>query len=103
MNDAGFVDVTLPRDSDRRWVRTVSPNVWVSALHRLTGFGWWEWETAVCSHNPDTCVVVRGDHREALADISEPDLAAWLEKHRHEKNSMETLLDAMRNTKGKTE
>lgn len=81
-------------DEDRRWVRTVSENVWVSVLHRLTGFGWWEWETAICTKEPRTCNIVIGDRRGDLESLSESDVLAWYESHKAEKNSMETALDA---------
>jgi len=81
--------------NDERFVRTVSDNAWVSVLHRLTGFGWWEWETAICTRESRTCNIVVGDRREELAAMNEAELLAWYEAHRCEKNSMETVLDAL--------
>jgi hypothetical protein len=92
-----FVDVT---DSERardgsqelRYVRTVTDNLWISALYRLTGFGYYEWETAICTREPQTCNIVRGDRRDELERLTPSEIAEWLDEHGHEKNSMETVL-----------
>lgn len=85
----------IPDADGSRFIRTVSDNTWISVLHRLTGFGYWEWETAICTRNPRTCNIVIGDRREELADLTELELKEWYEKHKNEKNSMETILDAL--------
>ncbi len=92
---SAFVRVSDAGGRDERFVRTVSDNAWVSALHRLTGFGWREWETAICTREPRTCNIVVGDRREELAAMNEAELLAWYAKHKREKNSMETVLDAL--------
>jgi len=92
---SAFVRVGDAGGNDERFVRTVSDNAWVSVLHRLTGFGWWEWETAICTREPRTCNIVVGDRREELAAMNEAELLAWYAKHKCEKNSMETVLDAL--------
>ena len=73
---------------NERFVRTVSDNVWVSVLHRLTCFGWWEWETAICTKEPRTFNVVTGDRRAELESLPESEVLAWYEAHKAEKNSM---------------
>ena len=92
-----------------RHIRQLSERFWVSVLHRLTGFGYWEWETAIviirCDNDPKKyaqgkwddreCLIVRGDHREALADKSEREIIEWYAEHSGERNSMETLLAAI--------
>jgi len=92
-----FVDVTnLERDRDGlqelRYVRTVTDNLWISALYRLTGFGYYEWETAICTRDPRTCNIVRGDRRYELERLTPSEISEWLDEHGHEKNSMETAL-----------
>ena len=93
---SAFVRVGDAGGDDERFVRTVSDNVWVSVLHRLTGFGWWEWETAICTKEPRTCNIVTGDRRTELEYMTEDAVLAWYEEHKAEKNSMETVLDALK-------
>ena len=99
---AGFVTVNDTGGDNQRFVRTVSDNMWVSVLHRRTGFGWWEWETAICTHAPRTCNIVMGDRREELASMNEVELMEWYESHKAEKNSMESLLDVLTPTAAPT-
>ena len=93
---SAFVRVGNAGGDDERFVRTVSENVWVSVLHRLTGFGWWEWETAICTKEPRTCNIVTGDRRTELECMTEEAVLAWYEENKAEKNSMETVLDAFK-------
>jgi hypothetical protein len=67
-------------------VRTLGPNCWVSVLHRRTGFGHMEWETAICRTDPETGrhvqgspFIVVGDWRTELAEMPEGELMAWYE------------------------
>ena len=69
------------RDGDRRWVRTVNENCWVSVLDRMTGFGYREWETAICSKSPDLCNIIVGDHRETLSEMGEDELFEWYDQN----------------------
>lgn len=92
-----------------RHIRRLSERLWVSVLHRLTGFGYWEWETAIVIVRDDNdpkkyargkwddreCLIVRGDHRGTLADKSEREIMEWYAEHSGERNSMETLLAAI--------
>lgn len=95
-------DRTLEGEEQERWLRHVSDYVWVSVLHRLTGFGWWEWETAICRRDgcTDECNIVSGDRRDELADLSEDELFLWLEDHRDQLNSFDSI---MRDLKAATE
>ena len=89
MSYSGFVAA----ENEHRFIRTVSDNVWVSVLYRLTGFGWYEWETAICTKSPHTCTIMRGDRRTELESLSEAEVLAWRDAHQDEKNSFETFLD----------
>lgn len=96
-------------EGGERHIRRLSERFWVSVLHRMTGFGDWEWETAIIIVRDDSdpkkyargkwddreCLIVRGDYREALADKSECEILEWYAEHSGERNSMETLLAAM--------
>ena len=99
-----FVDVTEPETQwgprEPRYVRTVTDNLWISVLHRLTGFGYWEWETAICTREPQTCNIVRGDRRDELERLTPSEIAEWLKDHGHEKNSMETALGILSENAG---
>jgi len=101
-DNSNFVPVDVD-DDEERFVRTVSDNMWVSVLHRLTGFGFWEWETAICTREPRSCNIVSGDRRNELATLNESELLAWYEEHKTEKNSMESLLDALKKEAGDDE
>ena len=91
---SGFIRVN---DKEKeRYVRTVSENMWVSVLFRLTGFGWWEWETAICTHKPKTCNIVSGDRRIPLESLSEEEIMKWYENNKNSKNSFETAIDSLK-------
>jgi len=108
-----FEEVTRRWERDEggeRHIRRLSDTFFVSVLHRLTGFGYWEWETAIVRILTDDdprkfargkwddreCLIVRGDHRETLADKNEAEIMAWYAEHSNEKNSMESCLDFLR-------
>jgi len=82
-------------ETDQQYIYIVRPGFWVSVLYRLTGFGNYEWETAVCTN--DSCDIVRGDHRATLDGKTEAEILKWYEEHKHEKNSMDTILDRLIN------
>lgn len=102
----------LPRtegSEDERWLRRVSPKCWISVLHRRTGFGWTEWETALVTliepgsrpkrweSDDRDLVIVGGDHREVLDEMPESELAAWFAwAHDQMPNSFEGLLRTAR-------
>ena len=89
-------DVTQDWQRDEggeRWLRQIDERCWISVLHRLTGFGHWEWETAIVfvieegsrpkrweSDNRDV-LIVQGDWREELADMPKDRLRQWYEDH----------------------
>ena len=71
-------------EGGERHVRTVSEHCWISVLHRMTGFGYMEWETAICfidpakrKHVEGSPFIVRGDWRDELAEMPECELLAW--------------------------
>ena len=71
-------------EGGERYVRTVSENCWISVLHRMTGFGFMEWETAICVVDPvlkkyvnGSPFIIRGDWREKLSDMPEQELMKW--------------------------
>ena len=86
------------RDGGERHVLSLSSNVWISVCHRLTGFGYMEWETAICRREPRTCNIVKGDHRHELTDKTEQELDAWYLYHCGETNSFETLMAEIKQT-----
>ena len=96
MTCSAFVKVNDTGGHDKRFVRTISDNVWVSVLFRLTGFGWSEWETAICTKEPPTCIIVIGDRRTELESLSEADVLVWRDAHQDEKNSLETLIGCIK-------
>ena len=93
-----------------RWLRELTPTTWISVLHRLTGFGWWEWETAFVRIRDDgdplkgargtwddrEQIIVLGDHRQALGEMPLDEVIAWFRADGHPKNTMEQVLDAMK-------
>lgn len=85
----GFEDVTTEsqrRDGEERHVRSLSAFCWISVLHRRTGFGHMEWETAICFRDAETMdhvkgspFLVKGDWRATLASVPEDRLMTWYE------------------------
>jgi hypothetical protein len=102
-----YVDVT--GDADRRtggerWVRTVDSRHWISVLHRLTGFGHMEWETAINIvadvPNPTwkdrDCLIIAGDRREELEGVHPNDWRQWYtDRIDGNRTSFEAVLDAI--------
>ena len=57
MTKSNFIDVSDAynlSEGGSRHVRTLSEKCWISVLHRMTGFGFMEWETAICFRDPST-------------------------------------------------
>lgn len=91
-----------------RWVKLLDGDNWISVLYRLTGFGWYEWETALCLKPevrpkdwPDwkryDCLIIGGDRREELGSMPLNELRDWyLQNIDGNRNSMGTLLEAIR-------
>jgi len=107
-----FVEVTNEyekQEGGERHVMMFSDKFWVSVFHRRTGFGYMEWETAFVrvrgDDEPLKCKlgkwdtkevnIVIGDRREALKDMNQEQVMAWYETVKKEKNSMESILDAL--------
>ena len=106
-NKDAWEDVSTPwqkSEGEERHVKYFGEGVKVSVLHRFTGFGYWEWESALVffpahrKYNSDESriYIVRGDRRKELDNLRGCELMPWYREHEHEKNSMETLLDAMK-------
>lgn len=94
-----------------RWIRNIDPKCWISVLHRRTGFGWMEWETAIVfiiepgsraqrwESDDRDCLIIGGDRREELAALEKDRLHQWYSDNINgNRNSMETLLESVRNS-----
>lgn len=92
-----------------RWLREIDPTCWISVLHRRTGFGWMEWETALVfiiepgsrarrwKSDDRDCLIIGGDRREELAALPKEQLRDWYAANIDgNRNSLETLLEAAR-------
>jgi hypothetical protein len=93
-----------------RWLRRIDPDCWISVLHRRTGFGWMEWETALVfriepgsrpkrweSDDRDV-LIIAGDRREELAEMPKGELRGWYAANiEGNRNSMGAILHALRN------
>lgn len=104
---SNFEDITEQWNRDEggeRWIRRIDPSCWLSALYRLTGFGWHEWETAIVfvhdggqdrTWRDRDCLIIAGDRRAELNDMPKDKLRAWYESNINgNRNSMETILEA---------
>lgn len=85
---SNFVEVTTDwqmREHEERHVRFIDDRCWISVLHRLTGFGYWEWETAIVfvadvsepTHKDREMLMICGDWREELDTMPKEQLRAW--------------------------
>lgn len=91
-------DVSDSHDKEtggERHIYSLSETLWISALHRLTGFGYWEWETAIVRIREDgdpkkyargkwddrEVLIVRGDRRAELTGKTEQEVMKWYEEH----------------------
>ncbi len=111
-SNASFVDVTTEEQkqrSEERYLRRLSPRAWISVLYRLTGFGHYEWETAIVmliepgsrpkrwESDDRDCLIIAGDRRAELANVTEENLRSWYVANiEGNRNSMETLLHALK-------
>ena len=94
-----FRKIDEPKDhpAEERHVRTVSLNCWISVSHRLTGFGYLEWETAICFVEPSSCNIIRGDRRKELSEMSETELMPWFRANiEGNRNSFDSIMEAMK-------
>lgn len=107
-------DVTSPDQRERdeeRYLLRVDPTCWISALHRMTGFGYMEWETALVfliepgsrpkrwNSDDRDVLIIRGDWRDELTTVPKNQLRAWYAARIDgNRNSMETILHAMKNS-----
>ena len=100
-------------EGGERWVRTIDDRCWISVLHRLTGFGYWEWETAIVfiidegsrpkrweSDDRDV-LMLRGDWREELSDMPKEQLRQWYaDRIDGNRTTMDALLECVQNMAG---
>jgi len=108
MNNFKECTETFERDEGgERHIRHVSPLCWISTIYRRTGFGYYEWETAICFRHPPEgrketwkdreVLIIRGDRREELNDVPEDQLRQWYQDHIDgNRNSMETMIEALK-------
>lgn len=91
-----------------RWLRRIDSKCWISVLHRLTGFGYMEWETAIVfliepnsrakrwASDDRDCMIIAGDRRMELDDTPKEKLREWYSANIDgNRNSMETILKVM--------
>lgn len=110
-----FVEVTSDwqsKEGERRFLRTVDATCWISVLYRKTGFGWFEWETAIVFGTPDDSgpgqiseippllsrefLIIRGDRRCELNDMPKEQLRDWYAANIDgNRNSMDTLMQSL--------
>ena len=101
-NEAVWKDVTnvyLAADGGERYVRTLSTDCWISVLYRLTGFGYHEWETAICFRNGDEqeTLIIAGDRREELATMPREKLRQWYADNiEGNRNSFDSVMQAIK-------
>lgn len=91
---------------EERWVRLIDNSCWISVLHRMTGFGYMEWETALVFCVPPEqrpagkdceTLIIRGDWREELEGMPKEQLRDWYAAHiEGNRNSMDSILHALK-------
>lgn len=105
-----FEDITSEYEKSEggeRWIRRIDSRCHISVLHRRTGFGYMEWETALVftadtgDRKPTSkdveCLIIRGDRREELAAMPKEELRSWYKRNiEGNQNSMETLLSEIK-------
>lgn len=94
-----------------RWLRNIDDKCWISVLHRRTGFGYMEWESAIVFIRDDgdpqkyargkwddrETLIILGDRRQELERTPKDQLRGWYESNiEGNRSSMETLLNACR-------
>lgn len=108
MSTANFerCDGAYEKETDNeRYLRRIDSDSWISVLYRLTGFGYYEWETALCFLHPVEgrertwkdldCLIIAGDRRNELNDMPKEQLRDWYARNiTGNRNSMETILEA---------
>lgn len=107
-------DITSERhreDGEEQWFRRIDPKCWISALYRKTGFGWYEWETAIVflieegsrpkrwASDDRDCLIIGGDRRKELAYMPKDQLRQWYADNiEGNRNSMDTIIETIKNT-----
>ena len=82
-----FIDVTDDynrEEGGERWIRYVDEWTYINVLHRMTGFGYMEWESAIIFWTPGGTTwrdkkmhMIRGDWRKELKDLTKDQLMPW--------------------------
>lgn len=81
---------------EERWLRKVDDDCFVSVLHRMTGFGYMEWETAIRVPSENIFYMICGDRRQELSNLNREELVVWYHDNiTGNKNSMDTLLETL--------
>ena len=105
---SNFVEATTDwqeREHEERHVRLIDNRCWISVLHRLTGFGYWEWETAIVlvadvpepTYKDREMLIIRGDWRSELDDMPKEQLRAWYAARIDgNRNSWDTFMRAIK-------
>lgn len=107
-----FVEVTDDyerAEGGQRFIRRIDPKCWISVLYRRTGFGYYEWETALVfiiepgsrtkrfESDDRDLLIIHGDRREELATMPKEQLRDWYKRNIDgNRNSMETILNAIK-------
>lgn len=92
---------------EERYVRTLDKTCWISVLYRKTGFGYYEWETALVflhpvegrqrTHKDMDCLIIAGDRRDELETMPKEKLREWYAANiEGNRNSMDTFIEALK-------
>lgn len=109
-----FIEVTDNCERERgeqRWYRKIEPGeCWISVKYRLTGFGWFEWETAIVvmiepgsrpmrwSGDDRDIFIIAGDRREELDAMPKDELRKWYDANiEGNRNSFDSVLNLIQN------
>jgi hypothetical protein len=82
MSETAWRDVTqdcLRDEGGERWLRAIDDECFITVLHRMTGFGYMEWETFIVFRT-DT-LLIRGDWRDELAEMPKERLRSWYDEN----------------------
>lgn len=105
-----YEDVTedfVRDEGGERWLCRVNDKVFISVLHRMTGFGYMEWETAIVIHHDIgdrkptwedlDCLIIGGDRREELENVPDNKLREWYDANiSGNGNSMQQIMEALK-------
>ena len=100
-------DVTTDYDREdggERHIRDIDHRTYISVLHRMTGFGYMEWETAIVFVHENAkrfsdrdVLIIRGDRRDELATMPKDELRSWYAANiDSNRNSMDTIIECLK-------